>query len=92
MLFNCDMAIPVAAETTSTAFEVKSFTGGRYYKTTLRGSYEFLELARCQAYAHLQMQKIKPQHKLASRVVYANDHTTVDHSNEIVTSIYLPIQ
>jgi effector-binding domain-containing protein len=92
MHFNCDMAVPVAAETTSTEFEVKTFNGGRYYKTTLTGSYEFLELAWYQAYAHLQMQKIRPQMKRASREVYENDPNTVNHSNEIVTSIYIPIQ
>ncbi|MEW8078383.1 MAG: SRPBCC family protein [Candidatus Thiodiazotropha endolucinida] len=92
MHFDCDMAIPVAPETTSTELEVKRFSGGRYYKTTLRGSYEFLELAWYQAYAHLQMSKIKPLHKQASREMYENDPATVSHSNEIVTSIYIPIK
>ena len=92
MHFNCDMALPVPTETTSDQFDVKSFPGGRYYKTTLKGSYEFLELAWYQAYSHLQMQKIKPQHRRASREVYENDPSTVSHTNEIVTSIYIPIQ
>ncbi|MES9972191.1 MAG: GyrI-like domain-containing protein [Candidatus Thiodiazotropha sp.] len=92
MHFNCEMGIPVAAQTRSSEFEIKSFPGGRYYKTRLQGSYEFLELAWYQAYAHLQMQKIKPLHKHASREVYENDPTTVSHSNEIVTSIYIPIK
>lgn len=92
MHFNCDMALPVPKETISSEFEVKSFLGGRYYKTTLQGSYDFLELAWYQAYAHLQMQKIKPQHKGASLEVYENDPATVNHSNEIITSIYIPIK
>ena len=92
MRFNCDMALPVPAETTSAEFDVKSYTGGRYYKTTLRGSYEFLELAWYQAYSHLQMQKIKPQHKRASLEMYENDPATVSHTNEIITSIYIPIK
>ncbi|MCU7924288.1 MAG: SRPBCC family protein [Candidatus Thiodiazotropha sp. (ex Dulcina madagascariensis)] len=92
MHFNCDMALPVAAETTSAEFEVKSYPGGRYYKTTLKGSYEFLELAWYQAHSHLQMQKIKPQHKRASLEVYENDPATVSHTNEIITSIYIPIK
>jgi DNA gyrase inhibitor GyrI len=92
MHFTIDMALPVPAETRSTELDMKSFPGGRYYKTTLRGSYEFLELAWYQAYSHLQMQKIKPQHKRASLEVYENDPTAVSHTNEITTSIYLPIQ
>ncbi|MCU7929508.1 MAG: SRPBCC family protein [Candidatus Thiodiazotropha sp. (ex Codakia rugifera)] len=91
MHFNCDLAMPVPAETKSAEFDVRSYPGGRYYKTTLRGSYEFLELAWYQAYAHLQMQKIKPRRKCASIEMYENDPATVRHSNEIVTSIYIPI-
>ncbi|MES9993309.1 MAG: SRPBCC family protein [Candidatus Thiodiazotropha sp.] len=92
MHFNCDMAIPVATDTSSSDFEIKSYSGGRYYKTTLQGSYEFLELAWYQAYAHLQMQKIKPLHRQPSREVYENDPTTVSNTNQIVTSIYIPIK
>ncbi|MEW8003425.1 MAG: SRPBCC family protein [Candidatus Thiodiazotropha sp.] len=92
MHFNCDLAMPVAGETRSADFEIKSYPGGRYYKTTLQGSYEFLELAWYQAYAHLQMQKIKPLHRQPPREVYENDPARVIHSNEIVTSIYIPIK
>jgi effector-binding domain-containing protein len=92
MHFDCDMAWPVATDTPSSDFEIKSYPGGRYYKTTLSGSYEFLELAWYQAYAHLQMQKIRPRHRSAPREVYENDPATVSHSNEIVTSIYIPIK
>ncbi len=92
MRFTCDMAIPVQAGTRSSEFEVKTYPGGRYYKTTLKGSYEFLELAWYQAYSHLQMLKLKPQHQRASLEIYKNDPTTVEHSNEIVTSILIPIR
>jgi DNA gyrase inhibitor GyrI len=90
--FICDIAWPVTKKTTSSAFEVKTYPGGRYYKTTLQGSYDFMELAWYQAYAHLQMQKIRPQHKRASLEVYENDPGSVSHSNEIITAIYIPIK
>jgi DNA gyrase inhibitor GyrI len=92
MHFNCDMAVPVSNGTTSSEFEVKTYPGGRYYKTTLQGSYEFLELAWYQAYSHLQMQKVKPDTKRPSLELYENDPTSVNHSNEIITSIYIPIR
>ncbi|MCU7893482.1 MAG: GyrI-like domain-containing protein [Candidatus Thiodiazotropha sp. (ex Ustalcina ferruginea)] len=92
MHFNCDLTMPVSKETKSAEFDVRSYPGGRYYKTTLRGSYEFLELAWYQAYSHLQMQKIKPQQKRASLEMYENDPATVNHTNKISTSIYIPIQ
>jgi effector-binding domain-containing protein len=92
MYFICDMAWPVSKETTSSAFEIKTYPGGRYYKTTLQGSYDFMELAWYQAYAHLHMQKIRPQHKRASLEIYENDPGSVGHSNEIITAIYIPIK
>jgi len=92
MHFNCDLALPVPAETRSAEFAVKSYTGGRYYKTTLKGSYEFLQLTRHQTYSHLQMQKIKPDRKRASLEMYENDPATASHTNDIVSSIYIPIK
>lgn len=92
MHFNCDMALPVPAGTRSSELDVKTYTGGRYYKTTLKGSYEFLELAWYQAYSHLQMQKIKPESRRAAREVYEVDPATVSHTNDLITSIYIPVR
>ena len=92
MYFVCDMALPVPAETRSSEFEMKTYPGGRFFKTTLRGSYEFLEFAWYHAYSHLQMAKIKPDMRRASMEVYENDPETVNHTNEIETAIYIPIK
>ena len=92
MNFDCDMALPVPAGTQSSEFEFKTYPGGRFYKTSLRGSYEFLEFAWYHAYSHLQMAKIKPEMKRAAMEVYENDPATVEHTNEIETSIYIPIK
>ena len=81
-------ALPVPADTTSSEFNVRTFSGGRYYKTTLQVSYEFLKLAWYQAYSHLQMLKIKPVFRHASLEVYEVDPATVSHTNELITSIY----
>jgi DNA gyrase inhibitor GyrI len=92
MHFTCDMAVPVSEETRSTEFTLKTFPGRRYYKTIMKGSYEFMELAWYQAYSHLQMQKIKPLYNLPSLEVYETDPDAVSHTNEIITSIYIPIK
>ena len=92
MYFNCDMALPVPSDTTSSEFDVRTFSGGRYYRTTLKGSYEFLELAWYQAYSHLQMLKIKPAFRRASLEVYEVDPASANHTNELITSIYIPIK
>ncbi len=90
--FSGDMAIPVRADTASSEFVVKTVPGGRYYRITLKGSYDFLDLAWHQAYIHLRMLKLKPHHRRASLELYENDPTAVAHSNEIVTSILIPIR
>lgn len=92
MYFECDMAMPVPAGTASTELEVKTCPGGRYYRTTLKGSYEFLELAWYQAYSHLRMQKIRPQHGRSLLEVYETDPATVSHTNEIVTALCIPVK
>ncbi|MCG8489868.1 MAG: GyrI-like domain-containing protein [Chromatiales bacterium] len=92
MKFKCDMALPVNREVAETGFELKHFPAGRFYKMTMKGSYEFLELAWYQVYSHLQMQKIKPQKKAACFEVYENDPNEVSHTNEITTSIYVPVK
>lgn len=90
--FECDMAMPVPTATTSAEFAVKSCPGGRYYRTTLRGSFEFLELAWFQAYSHLQMQKIKPRHGRPLLEIYETDPATVSHTNELVTALCIPVK
>lgn len=92
MHFACDMAVPIAQETTLDNHTAKTLPGGQYYKVLVKGSYEFLELAWYQAYAHLQMLKIKPQHARPSREVYENDPREVGHTNEIRTALYIPIR
>lgn len=92
MHFVCDMAAPVSEGVMSDEFEVKTFSGGRFYKVTVQGSYEFLELAWYKAYSHMQMCKIKTDSKRPSVEAYENDPTAVTHSNEIQTTLYLPLK
>ena len=91
MHFDCDMAVPVADGTQSKELVVKQIPGGEFFQSSLQGNYEFLELAWYQAYSHLQMSKIKPKHNNASLEVYENDPNTVSHTNEIRTSILIPV-
>ncbi|MCG7928283.1 MAG: SRPBCC family protein, partial [Candidatus Thiodiazotropha taylori] len=51
MRFKCDMCLPVSQDVTQSGFKLKQFPAGRYYKTTMKGSYQFLELAWYQAYS-----------------------------------------
>ncbi|MCG8427580.1 MAG: SRPBCC family protein [Chromatiales bacterium] len=91
--FECDLAIPATETTEEGEFVRKTLGGGgRYFKVTLQGSYEFLELAWYSAMSHLRMKKLKLDTSRPSLEVYENDPASVDHSNEIRTALYLPIK
>lgn len=90
--FVMDMAIPVAEGTEDNKYEVKQIEGGKFHQTQLTGSYDFLKGAWYSAMAHLKMSKTKFDWKRPCVELYENDPHSVEHSNEIVTSIYVPIK
>lgn len=73
-------------------FNTTVYNGGRYFKTTLKGGYDFLELAWHAAYSHLCTHKIKFDKKRPGLAVYENDPTQVEHTNQIITSLYIPVK
>ena len=92
MHFVCDMAVPIQNTIDAREYALKTLGGGRYFKVTLQGSYDFLELAWYAAMSHIRMKKLKFDPKRPSMEVYENDPNTVANSNEILTSIYVPIK
>ena len=92
MWFECDMGVPLTSTPADGALQVKHFAGGKYYKTECHGDYRFLELAWYKAHSQVQMLKLKIDKKRPSMEVYENDPTSVEDSNQILTSIYLPIK
>lgn len=59
MQFVCDMAIPVEDGIDAGEYQLKKLGGGRFFKVTMKGSYQFLELAWYSAIAHVHMIKLK---------------------------------
>lgn len=92
MHFECDMAIPLNRQSDNPLINVKTFSGGQYYKAECLGDYRFLELAWYKAYSHIYMLKLKPDHKRPSLEVYDNDPREVANNSEIQTSIYVPVK
>lgn len=92
MYFECDMAIPLSQQPDNASIKVKTFSGGRYYKVECQGEYRFLELAWYKAYSHLYMLKLKPDMKRPSLEVYDNNPQEIANSNEIKTSLYVPVK
>jgi len=94
MQFVCDMAIPVVKTEglVQGEYQLKTLGGGRFYKVTVKGSYDFLELAWYSAMAHVQMHKFKYDNSRASMEVYENDPEQVKTSNDILTTLYIPLK
>ena len=93
MYFVGDMAIPVSKDTHNTGdYQLKEIGGGKYFKVSLKGSYEFLELAWNAAYSHLYMKKIKPDFKRSSYEIYETNPEAVDNTNEIITILNIPVK
>lgn|GEM_PF-606753 len=90
--FVIDMAVPVEEGTKDDKYEVKQIPGGKYHQTQLTGSYDFLKAAWYSAMAHLKMAKLKFDWKRPCVELYENDANEVEHTNEIVTSIFIPVK
>ena len=88
----CSMAIVVDSEVEAGSMALEALGGGRYFKVTLQGSYSFLGLAWYSANAHLRMYKYKRDRARPSLEVYENDPCAVGHSNELLTTLYLPLK
>lgn len=92
MYFECDLAIPVTQRGTEPSQPVKTLPEGKYYRIDCLGDYRFLELAWYKALCHVKMLKLKIDKSMPYLEVYQNNPDEVEHSNEVLTTIYLPIK
>jgi hypothetical protein len=86
------MALPVSAVAAPAGFQLREVAGGRYFKASLRGRYDFLELAWDSLVKHLRMKKLKFASGRPMLEVYENDPTAVASPNDIETSLYVPLR
>ncbi len=92
MYFECDMAVPVTGEINQGPYSLKTCAAGRYFRTVLRGHYDYLPLVLYSAFAHLQMYKIRVDRSRPSIEIYENDPQDCASSNEWITGVYIPIR
>ncbi|MCG8378463.1 MAG: GyrI-like domain-containing protein [Proteobacteria bacterium] len=92
MHFVCDMAIPLSEDIEVGPFNSRIYEGGRFFKVTLKGDYSFLELAWHSAYTHVCTRKIKIDKKRPSLEIYENDPNQLENTNELITSLYIPVK
>ncbi len=91
-----DICIPIKGSSSANTYEIKTFPAGKYFKSTLKGNYKFLEFAWPQSFNHLKMQKKIQKMRFDWRRVclefYPNDPTKLKHTNDTLTEIYIPIK
>ncbi len=86
------MAVPVTEGINAGDYQLKKLGAGRYYQVSLKGDYQFLELAWYSAIAHVHMLKLKFDKSRASLELYENDPNEVEDSNELITTLYVAIR
>ena len=90
--FVYDMAAPVGESSTpNDEFTLKSLPTGKYLKITLKGSYQYMDLAWYSAFCYLKMHKFKYDWKRASMEVYETSPSEVA-PDELVTSLLIAIK
>jgi Polyketide cyclase / dehydrase and lipid transport/GyrI-like small molecule binding domain len=85
-----DMGVPISranpGETSQT------LGGGRYFQTTLKGSYEYMGCAWNAAYGHAKMRKLTLDRSRPALEFYALNPLQAQHSNDWVTQLCVPIK
>ena len=83
-----EVAYPVAADTPGASL----IRGGRYFKVTLKGDYQFLRLAWHAAHGQARMRQLKWDPRSPALERYLSDPAQVPQPNDWVTELYLPVQ
>ena len=86
----CDIGIPIAAAPAGE--RVVQLPGGRYYQTTLRGSYEFIGPAWNAAYGHCRMLKLKEDKSRPMLEIYPTSPAESPNPNDWITTLAIPIR
>lgn len=90
--YQVEFALPVANSAPPSSYSLRKFDGGRYFKLTLRGSYQFLPLGWYALHSHCRMHKIKLDPGRASLEIYQSGPEQVEHKNDITTDLYIAIK
>ena len=90
--YRAEFAIPISDNAPESNYSSRSFDGGHYFKMTLRGDLKFLPLAWSALGRHCRMHGIKVDPSRPALEIYQNDPGKISNSNEVVTSLYLPIK
>ncbi|MBU0655891.1 MAG: SRPBCC family protein [Gammaproteobacteria bacterium] len=91
LLVVCDMAIPVKEVKVADGFNAGKLPAQKYFRTTLKGEYQYLELAWHAATGHARMRKLKMAKGAPMLERYASD-PLANSGVGVVTFIDLPVR
>ena len=89
----CDITVPVKqAPAALSNTKTVQLPGGKYFQTTLRGSYEFIGPAWNASWGHLRMVKLKHDKSRPMLETYHQSRNDTPNSNEWVTYLAIPVK
>ena len=90
--YQAEIAIPASENMPESNYQLRSCKGGRYFKMTLQGDLKFLPQAWHALVSHCRMYRIKTDPSRPALEIYQQDPAEVGDSNQLVTTLYLPIK
>lgn len=92
LYFECEFALPIQNISGSSDLLLNSLPAGKYYQVDCLGDYQFLELLRYKAESHLKMLKLNIDKRRYSFEVYDKTPQQNVNTNEVRTTLYLPVK
>ena len=90
--YRAELAIPVLDNMPTSNYQTREFSGGDYFRLSVRGDLEFLPLAWHALASHCRLFKIKVDRQRPALEIYAEDPGYADGDKPTTTTLYLPIK
>lgn len=90
--YTAEIGIPVGERTPLSNYSRREFTGGEYFKMTLRGDHRFIPLAWYALESHCRMHKIKLDRQRPALEIYHGEADDSKDSNQLLTALYIAIR
>ena len=90
--YDAEVGIPITERTPASNYTRREFTGGAYFKMTLRGEHRFLPLAWYALESHCRMHRIRIDRQRPGLEIYHDDPDEIDDRNQLLSALYLPVR
>lgn len=90
--YRAELAVPITDNSPQANYQPREFTGGRYFRMTLKGSLRFLPLGWHVLTSHCHMRRIRLDPERPALEIYNDDPGVVLEPNRMMTTLYLPVR